>query len=450
MGAAQPVALDPAFPILGEAAQALGIRGWAVGGYVRDRLLGRPHPDLDIVVEDGRSAELAEAFARATGSRRPVLFERFGTAQVTWGDRLVEFASARAESYEPDSRKPAVSGASLEQDMLRRDFTVNALLMDFEGGVHDLLGSGLPDLEARLLRTPQDPVRTITDDPLRMLRAVRFAAQLGFRLDDPILPAIRQLAERARPPVLSVERAQDELRKMLLSERPGLALELLDEAGLLSVLLPEVAACRGVAQGGFHTHDVFGHTVLTVQHCPPELLVRLAGLFHDVGKPLTAASDGSFRDHDRVGADVARDALARLRFSNLISEHVSGLVRLHLRPVFYQPEEWGDGAVRRLARDAGALLWPLLALARADIAASAYPHPEKLDDLERRLRAVLEEEPSRMQIPIKGSDIMKAVGIGPGPEVGRLKGRLEELVLEGRLEPTREAILRYLKEHPEV
>lgn len=442
--------LDPAFPILHRLTSDLGIQAWAVGGYVRDHILGRSHSELDVVVENGRGFELAEAFATATGSRRPVLFERFGTAQVTWGDRLIEFASARAESYAPDSRKPEVRTATLEEDLRRRDFTINALLMDFEGNVHDPLGRGLPDLKARLLRTPLDPVQTFSDDPLRMLRAIRFAAQLDFRLDDALLPAIRQLADRVRPPVLSVERTQDELKKMLLSERPARALELLDAGGLLEVLLPEVAACKGVAQGGYHTHDVFGHTLLTVQHTAPDLTLRLAALFHDVGKPLTAAADGSFHEHDRVGAELAEQALARLRFSNAEAERVGKLVRMHLRPVFYELEEWGDGAVRRLAREAGPLLWNLIALARADIAASAYPNPEKLDDLERRLKAVLDEKPTRMRIPVTGADIMEARGLESGPEVGRLKERLEELVMEGRLEPDREAILDYLRSHPEV
>jgi len=431
-------------------ASDLGIQAYAVGGFVRDQLLGRPHSELDVVVENGRGFELAAAFAEATGSRRPVYFERFGTAQVTWGDRLIEFASARAESYTPESRKPEIRTATLEEDLRRRDFTINALLMDFEGKVHDPLGSGLADLEARLLRTPRHPIQTFSDDPLRMLRAVRFAAQLDFGLDDALPPAMRRLADRLRPPVLSVERTQDELKKMLVSERPARALELLDSCGVLEVLLPEVAACRGVAQGGYHTHDVFGHTLLTVQHVAPDLTLRLAALFHDVGKPVTAAPDGSFHEHDRVGAELAEQALARLRFSNAEAERVGKLVRMHLRPVFYQPEEWGDIAVRRLAREAGPLLWSLMALARADIAASAYPNPEKLDDLERRLKAVLDEKPTRMRIPVTGADIMEARGLASGPEVGRLKARLEELVMEGRLEPDREAILGYLRNHPEV
>jgi poly(A) polymerase len=446
VGQGQPLT-DPALAILKRAAAEIGARAWAVGGYVRDSLLGRPHPDLDVVVEGGQALELAQRFAALTGARRPALFPRFGTAQVTWEGRQVEFASARVESYPPDSRKPEVRPATIEEDLQRRDFTVNAMLMDLDGRVLDPLG-GRADLERRLLRTPREPEQTFADDPLRMLRAVRFAAQLGFELDPAILPAMRARAARARPPVLSVERVNDELRKMLVSERPGLALELLDRGGLVEVLLPELFACHGVRQGGWHTHDVFGHTLQVVEHTGPELVLRLAALFHDVGKPATATPDGAFTGHDRVGAELARAAMARLRFSNVETERVAKLVQMHLRPVFYQPGEWGDGAVRKLARDAGDLLWTLMALARADIAASRYPHPEKLDDLEARLRRVLEESPTRLRLPVSGEDIMRARGLGPGPEVGRVKERLEALVLEGTLPPEREAILGYLAANP--
>lgn len=420
-----------------------------MGGYVRDSLLGRPHPDLDVVVEDGRGLELADRFAEVVGARAPIHFERFGTAQVIAGDLLVEFVSARAESYAADSRKPDVRHATIEEDLRRRDFTINALLMDFEGEVHDPLGLGLDDLRARRLGTPLDPEATFSDDPLRMLRAVRFAAQLDFDLDPGLLPAMRRLRNRLRPPVLSVERTADELRKMLLSERPRRAIELLDEGGLLEVVLPELAATKGVEQGGWHTRDVYGHTLGVIEASPNTITARLAALFHDVGKPRTAAPDGSFRGHDAVGSEMALDALARLRFSNAEAARVSRLVRLHMRPVYYQPD-WRDGAVRRLARDAGELIWPLLDLARADIAASAYPHPEKVEELRSRVRSVLEERPSRLSLPVDGRDIMRALSLPPGPEVGKLKARLEEMVMEGTIEPERQAILAYLRDHPEL
>ncbi len=448
MGTGEP--LTEFLGLLRAAVEAAGARAWLVGGCVRDHLLAREHPDFDVVVEDGRGGAVAAEFARRTGSREPVHFERFGTAQVQWqshlGERLVEFASARAESYAEHSRKPDVSHASLEDDLLRRDFTVNALVMDLEGQVHDLLGSGLADLRDRVLRTPRPPEETFSDDPLRMLRAVRFAVQLDFELDPGLVPAMRASRERLRPPVLSVERTAEELRKMLVSPQPARALRLLEEATLLELVLPEVAACRGVDQRGWHTGDVYGHTLEAVQLAPAQLTVRLAALFHDVGKPPTATSDGAFHGHEVVGARLAEVALKRLRFSNAEIARVSELVRLHLRPVFYDPS-WTDGAVRRLAHAAGDLLWPLMDLARADIAASAYPNAAKLDELAARLRRQLEEQPERIRPAVSGADVMRELGLEPGPEVGRIKARLEELVREGELEPTREAVLEYVRRH---
>ena len=449
MGAGARIEPDAAFPLLAAAAGEVGAEAWAVGGYVRDRLLGRPHDEIDVVVTGGRGPQLAERFAALAGSSKPVVFERFGTAQVVWRGRAIEFASARSESYRADSRKPDVEPAGIEDDLRRRDFTVNTLLSDFAGRVEDRLGVGLADLRAGLLRTPLDPVATFNDDPLRMLRAVRFAAELDFRLDASLVPAMRRLAERLRPPVVSVERVSDELRKMLLSERPKPALELLDEGGLLPEVLPELAACKGVGQGGFHTFDVFGHTLAAVALTPPDLVIRLAALLHDVGKPPTAGPDGSFLGHEKVGAEMAVAALTRLRFPNAVVERVAKLVLMHLRPVYYGPE-WTDGAVRRLARDAGEDLPALIALARADIGASAYYQPGKLDELQERLDAAERERPTRLRAGVTGQDVMRVRGLEPGPEVGRLKARLDELVLEGAIEPGREAVLRYLEEHPDL
>jgi poly(A) polymerase len=449
VGADQPVDDRRLLGLLKRAADELGAKAWVVGGYVRDHLLGREQPDLDVVVEEGGAAELAQRVAELAGVGSPVIFERYGTAQVTLPGHLVEFVSARSESYPPDSRKPNVSPATLDEDLRRRDFTVNTLLMDFDGNVHDRLGTAKRDLEARILRTPADPVKTFSDDPLRMLRAVRFAAQLGFELAPELLPAMRQLSGRLVAPVISVERISDELRKMLVSERPRLALELLDSAGLLEVVLPELAACKGVQQSGYHTHDVFGHTLLAVGLTPPDLLVRVAALFHDVGKPATATPEGAFTGHEEVGAEMTRKALERLRFPQREIDAVTTLVRLHLRPVYYR-SEWSDGAVRRLARDAGSQLERLMALARADVGASAYPEPEKLDELAARLATVMSEKPTRLSAPVDGSDIMRVRGIAPGPEVGRIKDRLGELIMDGEIEPTPEAVLAYLQSHPDL
>ena len=448
MGTPQPVDEEELLGLLKRAAADLGVKAWIVGGYVRDKLLQRPHLNPDVVVEDGDALELARRFAELAGAPPPVTFERYGTAQVTLPGRQVEFVTARAESYAPDSRKPDVRRATLDEDLRRRDFTINALLMDLDGGIHDPLGA-MADLKARILRTPADPMRTFGDDPLRMLRGIRFAAELGFEPASDLIPAMRAMRDRLAAPVISVERVADELRKMLESSRPKLALEMLDESGLLEVILPEIAACKGVVQTGYHTHDVFGHTLLTVEATPPDLLLRLAALFHDCGKPATAKGDGTFVGHEEVGAGITRVGLARLRFSQKQVEVVEGLVRLHLRPVFYRPE-WTDGAVRRLARDAGPLLDRLMALARADIAASAYPEPEKLDELQARLDRVREERPSRLSPLITGEEIMAIRGIGPGPEVGRIKQKLEELVIDGELRPEKTALIDYLTAHEDL
>ena len=449
MGTDQPVDDRDLLRLLKRAAAEQGAKAWVVGGYVRDRLMGHGRPELDVVVEDGGAAHLAERFAELAGAGAPVIFQRYGTAQVTLPGHLVEFVSARSESYAPDSRKPDVLPATLDEDLRRRDFTVNTLLMDFDGNIQDRLGSARADLEARVLRTPAEPLQTFNDDPLRMLRAVRFAAQLGFELAPDLLPAMRRLSGRLAAPVISVERTAEELRKMLLSVRPRLAIELLDSAGLLEVVLPELAACKGVEQGGYHTHDVYGHTLLALGLTPPDLLVRLSALFHDVGKPATATPDGAFTGHEEVGAAIARTALERLRFSQKEIDAVVTLVRLHLRPVYYR-SEWSDGAVRRLARDAGSQIDRLMALARADIGASAYPAPEKLDELAERLAGALSEQPTRLSPPIDGEDIMRARGMAPGPAVGRIKERLSELIMDGEIDPSREAVLAYLKSHPDL
>src|SRR5690348_5055964 len=301
MGSSQPLGEKELLRLLKRAAEDLNVRAWVVGGYVRDKLLGREHANPDVVVEGGDALELARRFAELAGVPPPVTFERFGTAQVTLPGRLVEFVSARSESYAPDSRKPDVRPATLDDDLRRRDFTINTLLMDFNGRVEDRLGAR-PDLDRRLLRTPAEPLATFADDPLRMLRAIRFAAELGFELAPEIVPAMHRLKHRLAPPVLSVERTADELRRMLVSERPRVAIELLDEGQLLEVIVPELAACKGVAQTGYHTHDVYGHTLLTVRGTPSDLVTRLGALLHDVGKPSTATPDGAFTGHEEVGA----------------------------------------------------------------------------------------------------------------------------------------------------
>jgi poly(A) polymerase len=397
-----------------------------------------------------------------------VIFERFGTAQVAHGDFLVEFVSARAESYPPQSRKPDVRPATLEEDVRRRDFTCNTLLADPAGEVIDLTGQGLPDIEARLLHTPLPAAETFAEDPLRAVRAVRFAVTLGFTMDAQIMPAIRANLDRLAT-VVSIERVNDELRKLLLSARPGEGIRLLRESGILARLMPEIEAMHGVEQSGYHSMDVLEHTLSALDavagrpapHLPTEqeLVLRLGVLLHDVGKPSTAARDGdrvTFLGHPDAGVEISRKLLRRLRFSNAEIEATCALVRLHMRPIQYSPKVWGDSGVRRLVREADAVLEPLLQLAWADMAASEYPRDEaerKLGDLRRRIEVLDAEAVRRLRPPLDGNQLTQRYDRPPGPWVGRVQAALLEAVLDGALptgEGNEQAAWDYIEGHPEL
>ncbi|HEY6538155.1 MAG TPA: CCA tRNA nucleotidyltransferase [Candidatus Dormibacteraeota bacterium] len=426
--------------LLPELEGAVGARVCVVGGYVRDLLLGRPaETDVDVVVEQGSAEEAAEWLRRRWDRRaRVVAFERFGTAQIAFavpGQKrfTVEFVRARAEAYSPESRKPTVRAGTLEEDVERRDFTVNALLLDSRGLVLDPTGHGLEDLRRGLLRTPLPPAETFSEDPLRMLRAARFVAQLEFRLAPGLEEAMAEMAPRLE--IVSPERVRDEVLKLLLAPRPGPGLRILQRTGLLSQFAPELAAMAGVDQGGYHLGDVFEHTCLALDCAPSEKLVRLAVLFHDVGKPPTAAAGPSgptFIGHPQVGADLAEAVMRRLRFSGAEIAGVRQLVLLHMRPIAYR-SEWADSAVRRLSHDAGELLPSLMALARADTKGSAYPGVAELDELETRLAAVAAAHPQGIRPPLGGEQLKKAFQLPAGPWIGRAQAALLEAVMEGEL-----------------
>jgi poly(A) polymerase len=457
--------LEAMLRVIEEEATVLSTRAFAVGGYVRDRLLGRDCKDVDIVAENGMGTRLAEAVAARLGTRRPVVFERFGTAQLQLDDAVVEFVSARAESYDPDSRKPEVRPATLEEDLRRRDFTANTLLADAAGTVLDLTGEGLADLDARLLRTPLPAAETFAEDPLRAVRAVRFAVGLEFAMHEDIHPAIRANRDRLQQ-VVSVERIHEELRRMLLGGRPGTAIRVLWETGLAERLLPEVTEMADVEQTGFHHLDVLQHTLAALDavaarpapHLEPraELRLRLGILFHDTGKPATAAREGeklTFYGHPDVGAAAATTALRRLRFSNDDIDAVARLVALHMRPIQYQAD-WKDGAVRRLVRDSGDLLPALLELAGGDMAASEYPPEEaaeKMGDLRRRIAAVGEEASRRASSPLNGHALIEHFQRPAGPWISTVQHALLEAVLDGELAPGDQAAAwSYLDAHPEL
>jgi poly(A) polymerase len=457
---------EPLLEVLETEAAALGVRALLVGGYVRDRVMGRPATELDVVVEGGSGTELAKAVAWRLGTHPPVVFERFGTAQLNAGEFLVEFVTARAESYSPESRKPEVRPATLEEDIRRRDFTVNSLLAGRDGEVIDLTGKGLQDIESRILRTPLAAAETFHEDPLRAVRAIRFAVSLDFAMDAEIMPAISGSLDRLGT-VVSIERITIELRKMLLSDRPGQAFRLMRDSGVLWKLMPEVAVMAGVEQSGFHHLDVLEHTLAALDavaqrpkpHLEPshELVLRLAVLLHDSGKPATAARDGdriTFLGHPEAGAEAAAALLRRLRFSNDEVDATTRLILLHMRPIQYDPATWSDGAVRRLVRDSGDVLPALVELARVDMSASEYPADEaarKVGDLERRIADLDVEAVRKVTPPLDGNQLMERLDRRPGPWIARVQRALLEAVLDGAIPAgDEERAWAYLDRHPEL
>src|SRR5437773_2623111 len=432
-----PVSLNPPalsdwerpFGVVREQAERHGLRALVVGGYVRDRLLGAERAkkirEVDILVEGQGAIELATAISAALNLHPPVVFERFGTAHLDLdAGHALEFVSSRSERYDPASRKPDVTPGTLKDDVMRRDFTVNTLLMEWDGTVLDLTGRGLSDLKARRIVTPLDPRTTYDEDPLRMLRAVRFATTLGFTLDPSVESAIRDQSGRLQPPTVSMERIRDEFSKLLLADQVQGGLELLDATRLLPRILPQLEAGKGMQQGGWHSHDVFGHALLAASLAPPELITRLAALLHDVGKPkVHELRDGkpTFIGHQEVGATMTGPALRHLRYPGEIVDAVTKLVRLHMRPIQYDPQGWEDKAVRRLVRDAGDQLDRLLALARVVPEFTVSPTlvlavflPPLLFDagFSMRAAAVRRELPWILLLGLAGAVLTAAVSFG--------------------------------------
>lgn len=413
---------------------------WLVGGAVRDQMLGlEDSNDLDIVLE-GDAPELARFLhEKGVSSIGPVVYPRFGTALVRVAGANVELATARKESYGAQSRKPSVEPASLREDALRRDFTVNALLKNVHSGeLFDPLGGGLKDLENRVLRTPLEPLKTFQDDPLRILRAIRFRRQLGFEPAAGLLDAVRDSRERLR--IISMERVRDELVKMLAIESADLCMADLMDLDVMPVFAPELAEMKGVEGGKYHHLDVWGHTLAVLRNVGPgDLTLSLAALLHDVGKPQTRfvdeRGDTRFFGHEAVGAELARQMLRRLKFSNEQIDPVVRLVRSHMR--LGSSPQFSASAARRVLRDLGEDVPRLLALVEADT--KGLKKGLKLLDLapiRRRLEEVSRATPrAALESPLSGEEIMQVAGIGAGPKVGELKQMLIEHVLDGTLEP---------------
>lgn len=450
----RPPTLEHILDAVRDAALAAGAEVYLVGGFVRDRLLGKAGKDIDLVQVGGDGIPLLAGVASTLGWAPPQQFERFGTGQIRGDGFILEVVRARAERYDPESRKPDVRPGTLEEDVWRRDFTVNALCQTLDGRVLDLTGRGIEDLRAGVLRTPLDPSETFSEDPLRMFRGARFVAQLGFTLAPGVLEAMREQAPRIS--VVSVERITEELRRLLVSPHVLAGFDVLAESGLLERVLPEIAVMRGVEQGGFHLYDVYEHTLRAVELTPPDPITRAAALLHDVGKPAThaIAADGrhTFYDHPQVGATIARDILTRLRFSNDEIAIVSNLVFLHLRPIQYNPDAFGDSAVRRLIADAGEQRARMLDIARADTNASSFPTTEVIDELEARMaRLDAGGQVSRMRDLLDGDELIALAKRPAGPWVGRVKRRLAQAVIDGEIQPgDADGARSWLRVHPDV
>ena len=445
----------PLFHLIGEAADSLGVEAYVVGGYVRDLFLYRPSKDIDIV-SVGRGIDLAKAVAERLGRGAKLsVFARFGTAQVKKGDIELEFVGARRESYTPDSRKPFVEDGTLQEDQERRDFTINALALclnaDRFGELVDPF-DGLDDMDNLTLRTPLDPDVTFSDDPLRMMRAIRFASQLGFFIDPDTFAAIGRNRERIS--IVSAERISTEFNKILLSPRPSVGLELFEQTGLMEILFPELLELKGAeTREGIGHKDNLTHTYKVVDnlakalasrpHREEDLWLLWAALLHDIGKPRTKRFDHrlgwTFHNHNYVGMKMVSRIFRRLRLPLDHKMHyVEKLVDLHMRPATLVDEGVTDSAVRRLLFEAGDDIDDLMLLVEADITSK---NPQKvrkyLDNyslVRQKLTDIEEKDRVRnFQPPISGELIMKTFALSPCREVGLIKDAIKDAILDGTI-----------------
>lgn len=442
---------NPVFKIVSNAGVVLGVKTYVVGGFVRDLVLQRPSKDIDFVCV-GSGIALAQEVARALGNSQVTIFKNFGTAMIKQDQFELEFVGARRESYRQESRKPIVEDGTLEDDQLRRDFSINAMAISLNpenyGEVLDPF-DGILHLKKKIIKTPQQPELTFSDDPLRMLRAIRFASQLSFDIEADTFEAITKNIERIR--IVSMERIIDELNKIILSPIPSYGFKLLFHSGLLKVIFPEMVALHGVEYVGGNAHkDNFFHTLQVLDNVSvmsDDLWLRWAAILHDIAKPLTKRYEEghgwTFHGHEEKGARMTPGIFRRLKLPmNEKMEFVQKLVRLHLRPIALS-KEVSDSAIRRLLFEAGDDIEGLMKLCRADITSKNTEKVTRFlknfEKVEQRMMEVEAKDNVRnFQPPITGDEIIRLFNLPPGPIIGEIKDRIKDAILDGEIHNNRE------------
>ncbi len=451
---------DPIFKSLQQVIQQQQVEAYLVGGYVRDIFLHRTSKDIDVVVV-GDGIALAKAFAEEHPGSDFAYFKTFGTAMVKTKEWEVEFVGARKESYSHNSRKPTVETGTLTDDQNRRDFTINALAISLQshnfGELVDPFG-GITDLDNKCIRTPLNPDITFSDDPLRMMRAIRFAAQLQFDIIDETYASIKRNIERIH--IISGERIADELNKIMLSTKPSVGLKLLFDSGLLALIFPELAALQGVETKEGKAHkDNFYHTLMVVDNISEEtdnLWLRWAALLHDIAKPITKrfipGEGWTFHGHEDKGSRMVSKIFRKLKLPlNDKMKFVEKMVALHHRPKALAEEGVTDSAIRRLVVDAGDNLEDLFTLCRADMTSANLKkiafYRQNLIQVQQQVAEVEERDALRnFQPPVTGEDIMRIFGLSPSKEVGILKTEIRESILDGKIKNNREEALQLMYE----